>query len=93
MQSVRRLNGSGDILREYRAGQAVGSIVRLPDNVVVVVELDDDTDRPEDLLADDLHSGFAVGEDGRLDEIAFIADSFATNVACSALVFSRLDVS
>jgi hypothetical protein len=93
MQSVCRLNSPVDILGEYRAGQAVGSIVRLPDNVVVVVELDDDTNRPENLLADDLHFRFAVGENGWLDEIAFIADSFATNVACGALVFSRLNVS
>jgi hypothetical protein len=34
-------------------------------------------DRTEDLLADHLHVGLGVGQDGRLDEVAAIAEPFA----------------
>jgi len=85
LQPVRRFNGPINILREYCARQAIGSIVCLPDDVLIVVELDNNSDRSEDLLAHDLHAGLAVGEDGRFDEIPFGAVTLATNVACGAL--------
>ena len=93
MQPIRRFNGPVDILREYRARQAIGGIVCLPDNILIVIEFDDNSDRSEDLLADDLHVGLAVGEDSRLDKIPFGAMTLPTNMACGAFRFSGLDVS
>ena len=85
VQPIRRFNGPIDILREYCARQAIGGIVCLSDDVLIVVEFDNNSDRSEDLLADDLHVGLAVGEDSRLDEIPFGAVTLATNMACGAL--------
>ena len=93
MQFVSGFDSPVKILREYRTGQAVTGIVGLSDNIFIVVELDDDAYGPEDLLADDLHAGFALGKDGGLDEETFGAVAFATEVTCSALGFAGLDVS
>jgi len=93
MQPVRRLQSSVDIMREYRACQTVSGVVRLPDNVRVVVELDNYTYRPEDFLTDDLHIWRGIGEDGWFDEVSFVAVTFASDVACSTLFYARLDVS
>ena len=93
MQFVSGFDSPVKILREYRTGQAVSGIVGLSDNILVIVELDDDAHGPEDLFADDLHAGFALGKDGGLDEETFGAVAFATEVTCSALGFAGLDVS
>ena len=85
VQPIRRFNGPIEILREYCARQAIGGIVCLSDDILIVVEFDNNSDRSEDLLADDLHVGLAVGEEGRLDEIPFGSVTLATNMACGAL--------
>jgi len=92
LQPVRRFDSPGDILREYRARQAVSRIIRLPNRILVILELDKDNHRAEDLLADNLHVGLAVSEDCGLDEVAFHAVAFATVVACSAFSFAGFDI-
>lgn len=79
------VNSPSDILGEYGGCQAVSSVVRLLDHILVVLELDDNTDRSKDLLTDNLHVGLAIGKDGGLNEVPFIAMTIATEVACSAI--------
>jgi len=92
LQSVRRFDSPGDILREYRTRQAISRIIRLPNRILVILELDNDNHRAEDLLADNLHVGLAVREDCGLDEVAFRAVTFAAVVACSAFGFAGFDI-
>lgn len=80
-----------DILREHSRRQPIGGIIRLHHHVLFVFELDDYADGSEYLLADDLHVGFGVGEDGGLDLTAFVAVPEATEVDSSAFGFSRVD--
>ena len=61
-------------------------------DVVVVGELDDDADRPEDLLLDDLHVGLRLGEDGGLDEVALGTPPVTAEVDRGAGLLARVDV-
>ena len=92
MQPVCNAQGPVDALAEDGGGETVVRVVRLPDDVVLVVELDNDTDGAEDLLAHDLHVGLCLGEDGGLDEEAFGAVALAAEVDLCALLFARVDV-
>jgi len=64
---VTNLKGSGDVLSEDGSGKAVETVVRLADNILLVFELDDSTNRAEDLLLDDLHFRRGFRENRRLD--------------------------
>ena len=57
-----------------------------------VLELQDLHHGAEDLLGGDLHLVLHVGEDGRLDEIAFRAEPLAAADASGSLLLARLDV-
>ena len=67
------LQGSVDVLGEDGSGKAVETVVRLVDNILLVLKLDDSTNRTEDLLLDDFHFRFGFrenrglnGSDGRM---------------------------
>ena len=51
-----------NVLCEDGSGEAVDGVVRLVDNIFLVLELDDDTNRTEDLLPDNLHIRPGFGE-------------------------------
>ena len=61
------LQGTIDVLREDGCGQTVHSVVRLVDNILLVLELNDDTDGSEDLLLDNLHLRLGIGENRGLN--------------------------
>ena len=62
------------------------------DNVLVVFELDDDTDGAEDLLLDNLHLRLDVGENRGLDEVAFVSVTLTAEVDSRALLPAVINV-
>ena len=91
-QLVCNLERARDIRREYRSGQTVQRVIRLAHHVVLVLELDDNTNRPKNLFLDDAHVWLRLGKDGRLDPIAFRAMSLASEVNLSALLLARVNI-
>lgn len=67
-------------------------VIRLPDHVLFILELDHDTDRPEDLFLYNLHFRLDVREDGGLNEVALLAMSLASVVDGGAVLLAGLDV-
>lgn len=89
---MRGVERTIDILRKNRASQAVAGVVRLPNDVIVIFELDEDADRPEDLLAHDPHVRRAVCEDRGLNEVPLITVTSTAGVARRAFGFPGLDI-
>jgi hypothetical protein len=92
MQLVCDLERARDIRREYSGGQTVQRVVRLAHHVVLVLKLDDDTNRPKNLFLDNAHVWPRLGKDGRLDPVALRAMSLASEVNLSALLLARVDI-
>ena len=92
LEPVGGADGLVEVAGEDGGSETVDGVVRLVDDVVLVLELDDDTDGAEDLLLDNLHVRLDVGEDGRLDEVALGADTGTAVVERRALLLARLDV-
>src|SRR5216683_4661408 len=92
MQLVGDLNPARDVIREHRRRQPVKRVVRLAQDVVLVLELDDCTHGPETLLLDDLHVRPRVREDRWLDPIALRSVSLASEVHRCALLYARINV-
>ena len=92
VQPVCDLDRALDVLSEDSGGETVHRVVRLVDDVLLVLELDHDADRAEDLLADDAHVWLAVGEDRRLDPVALGTVTVATGSERRTLILARLDV-
>lgn len=85
---MRSSDSPVDVLREYSTRQAVLRIVGLLNDILIVVKLDQHTDRPENLLLDNLHIWLGIGEDSRLNEVAFVSVAFATLVYRCTLSFA-----
>ena len=67
------------VLREH-SSQPIYNVVRLSDHVVLIFELDDDTDRTEDFFLHDLHRRVDIGKDGGCDEVAFCSLALTANL-------------
>ncbi len=70
LQLLRHAVRPRDVAGPDRRTQGEGGVVGLADRVVLVVEGDDDDDRPEDLLLGNPHVVADVGQHRRLDEEA-----------------------
>ena len=81
-----------EVLGVHGSGEAVGGGVAEADRVGFVFELRDRAHRAEDFFLHDLHLLADVGEDGRLDEVAFLTVAFAAHLELGAFVFAVLDV-
>lgn len=92
LELMREPEPPTNILREHRRGQPIKRIVRLFQHVGFVLELDHDTDGPEDLFLDDSHVRRRVGEDGGLDPVPFFAVTDAAELERCAFGFAGLDV-
>ncbi len=92
LQLVRELDPARHVAGEHGRGEAVQRVVRLPQRILVVFELDDDGDGPEYLLLDDAHVWMGVGENGRLDPVALISVALAAEVHGRAFFLARLDI-
>ena len=105
VQHVSRVNPNGtglefvcgldcpvDVLREDGSSKTVDGVVGLTEDILIILELDDDTDGTEDLFFHDLHVWACVGEDGRLDEVTFVAVTLAAIVERRTFFLARFDV-
>ena len=92
VQPVSDTQSTVDALAEHGGRKTIVGVVRLLDDIVFVMELDDDTDGAEDLLTHDLHVGLRLSEDSWLDEEAFCSVAFATEVHLRARLLTRVDV-
>ena len=73
-------------------GETVGGGVSETDGVLFGLEFSDGADGAEDLFLHDLHVFADVGEDGRLDEVTFLAVTFAADFDFGALFLAGVDV-
>lgn len=92
LQLMRESQSPTNILRKHRRRQSIQRIVRLSQHIGFVLELDNDTDGPEDLFLDDAHVWLRVGEDGGFDPVAFFAVTDAAELDCCAFGFAGFDV-
>lgn len=90
-KGLRAAQRTVDVLGEDRGRKTVHGVVRLVDDVLVVVELDHDADGAEDLLLDDAHVLLRVREDRGLDEVALVAPALATELHRGTLLLARVD--
>ena len=90
-EGLRGAQRTVDVLGEDRRRQTVDGVVRLVDDVVVVVELDHDADGAEDLLLDDAHVLLRVREDRGLDEVALVAPALTAELHRGTLLLARVD--
>jgi hypothetical protein len=63
LEFVNSLQGTVDVLGEDGSRKTVKGVVGLADNIVLVLEFDDNSDGPEDLLLNDLHLWLGPRED------------------------------
>ena len=66
-QFVGSIQGAVDVLSKDGGSQTVRGVVRLADNIFLVLEFDDNTDGAEDLLLDNLHIRLGIGENSGLN--------------------------
>jgi len=64
---VSSLQGTVDVLGEDSSGESVNGVIRLANNIFLVLELDDDTNGAKDFLLNNLHIRLGVGENRRLN--------------------------
>lgn len=73
LQRTAHTEGGVQVLGVHSGGEAVGGGIAEADGVFFGLELGDGADGAEDFFLHDLHVFADVGEDGRLDEVAFLA--------------------
>ena len=81
----------GDVLGPDCGGQAVHRFVGALDDFVDVLELQDGHYRAEDFFLRDLHVVLHIGENGRLDEISFVAYAISAGDEFRLFLFSGFD--
>ena len=81
-----------DVLREEIGRETVHGVVRELDDFLLVFELDDDRDRPKDLLLRDLHARLHVGKNSRLDEVPVFAELLSPNMDIRAFLLARFNI-
>lgn len=76
----------------YSGGQTIGGGVTEADSILFGLEFRDGADGTEDLFLHYLHVFADVGEDGGLDEVAFLAVALAAELYFGAFLFAGVDV-
>jgi hypothetical protein len=92
MQPVCELNPARNILREHRRSEAIEGVVRLSQDILLVVEFYEDTNWSENFLLDDAHVRSRLGEDRWLDPIACGAMLLASKVHLCTVFLTRFDI-
>ena len=92
LEFVCGLDRPVDVLREDGSSKTVDGGVGLTEDILIILELDDDTDGTEDLFLDNLHVGTNVAENGGGDEVSLVTESLTTVVDSSAIGLSGLNV-
>ena len=91
-QLVGDADGGVEVLGVDGGRETVRAVVARLDGFVLRLELGDRAHGPEDLLLHDLHVLRDVGEDGRLDEVAFVAVTLAADLNLGSCFLAGLDV-
>jgi hypothetical protein len=83
---MRGIDSTVQVLGENSSSKTVERVVCLLDHIFLVFELDDNTDRTENLLLNVLHRWVSIGGDGGLDEatlgsMTLITMAVAQNIA------------
>ena len=92
LERTRNHNGRIQILGVHGSGEPISGAVAQPDGVVFGLEFRDRADGAEAFFLHDLHVFGDVGEDCRLDEVAFVAVAFAAGFDLRAFFFAVFDV-
>ena len=92
LEGVRDLNGSVQVGGVDSGGKTVGGGVSETDGLLLILELGDGADGPEDLLLHDLHVLGDVGEDRGLDEVALVTLAVTTDLDLGTCILAGLDV-
>lgn len=93
MKSVGHPDRAVKVLCEYVASQTVFGVVSFLNCLFLRLELDEGTNRAEDLLSSELHVKMGIGNDGRLDEVSFSSMSYTSSENIGAFSPSRLNIS
>jgi hypothetical protein len=88
LDGVSNPNGPTGVLRKDMCCQTVDSVIRELDGLFFGFELDDYTNRAKDLFLYDLHLMTNVSENGRVDEVTLVPQSFTAYHEAGALLFS-----
>jgi len=80
------IDSTVQVLGENSSSKTIERVVCMLDHIFLVFELDDNTDRTENLLLNILHRWVNIGEDGGLDEatlgsMTLITMAVAQNIA------------
>lgn len=89
---MRHIQPPAYILRKHRRRQPIHRIISLLEHILLILKLNHHPNRAKDLLLHDLHGRLGVGEDGRLDPVAFFAVAGAAEVNGGAFGFAGVDV-
>jgi hypothetical protein len=92
-QRITDPNGGVQIGRVHGGGETVRGGVAETDGVLFGLEFRDGANGAEDLFLHDLHVFADVGEDGGLDEVAFLSDALAAGFDLGAFFLAGVDVS
>jgi hypothetical protein len=92
LKSVGNFNGGVQILGMNTGGKTVESLMGLLQDILNIRKLGDSDNRSKNFFLHDLHLFVDIREDGGLDEVAFLAVTFAAEFDCGTLVLASLDV-
>ena len=92
LQRITDSNRASQITRVHCGCETVGCGVADADGIVFGFEFGDGADGAEDFFLHYLHVFAYVGEDGGLDEVAFVAVAFAADFYFGAFFFAGVDV-
>jgi len=84
--------GTIDILGKDGGSESVYAVVGLADDIFLILELDDHTNGPEDLLLDDLHIWLGFRENCWLDVITLGPNAVTAKMNGRTFILSRLNV-
>ena len=92
-QSIADTDGSVQVRSVDGGGKTVGGGITKPDSIFLVLEFGNGADGAEDLFLHDLHVFADAGEDGGLDEVAFLSVTLAAGFDLGAFFLASIDVS
>ena len=91
-QRITNTNRGIEVIGVDSAGETIGGGVAETDSVFLGLEFGDGADGAEYLFLHYLHVFTHIGEDGRLDEVAFFAVALAADFDFGAFFFASVNV-
>jgi hypothetical protein len=91
-ERVGDLDSRVEVSSVHSGSETIGGVVAHLDDLFFGLEFGNSADRTEDLFLHDLHVIRDVGEDGGLDEVAFVAYALASGLDCGAFFLTLLNI-